>query len=133
MLAAVAVLSLVLIQDDKGGLIETYIERYQALQASKAQVQIQGHCLSACTLILGLVDRDRVCVVPGATLGFHSAKVRALQTYSASGTERLWSIYPPDVRAKINARGWDGLSPHPEFLTFEGAEFYPPCTEGTQK
>ncbi len=34
---------------------------------------IGGACLSACTLVLGIVPRSKICVTRRATLGFHAA------------------------------------------------------------
>ena len=34
---------------------------------------IDGACLSACTLVLGIVPRERICVTQRAMLGFHAA------------------------------------------------------------
>jgi hypothetical protein len=36
-------------------------------------VIIDGKCLSACSMIIGTVPRDRICVTPNAVLGFHAA------------------------------------------------------------
>src|SRR5690606_9319691 len=61
------------IADDRGGRIGTYLDRYQALSRSDETVAIDGLCASACTLVLGTVSHDRICVTPRARLGFHAA------------------------------------------------------------
>ena len=42
------------IQDDVGGRIGQYVETFAALRDSGERVMIDGACLSACTMVLGL-------------------------------------------------------------------------------
>jgi hypothetical protein len=43
------------------------------LSATGEQIVIDGTCSSACTLVLGIVPHDRICVTSNAVLGFHAA------------------------------------------------------------
>lgn len=61
------------ILDDSGGRIGSYLNRYEALRKSGQRVVIDGTCASACTLLLGLIPHDRICVTPRAVLAFHAA------------------------------------------------------------
>src|ERR1043165_1996643 len=61
------------ISDDVGGRIGAYVDQYSAVRNSGERVVIDGACLSACTLVLGIVPRNRICVTRRATLGFHAA------------------------------------------------------------
>src|SRR5712692_7152740 len=61
------------ISDDIGGRIGAYVDQYSAIRNSGERVVIDGACLSACTLVLGIVPRNRICVTRRATLGFHAA------------------------------------------------------------
>jgi hypothetical protein len=61
------------ISDDHGGRIGDYLAKYQALRLSGERVAIDGICASACTMILGALPRNRICVTPQATLQFHAA------------------------------------------------------------
>ena len=61
------------IADDRGGRIGTYITKFQRLRSSGQSVIIDGLCASACTMILAALPRDKICVTPQATLGFHAA------------------------------------------------------------
>ena len=36
-------------------------------------VIIDGLCASACTIVLGAIPHDKICVTSHATLGFHAA------------------------------------------------------------
>ena len=121
------------IADDAGGRIGNYVQAYSAVRNSGEQVVIDGSCLSACTLVLGIVPRSRICVTPRATLGFHAAWMpgpNGRPVHSAVGTQALWELYPANVKRWINSRG--GLSS--KMMVLRGRELaamYPPCT-GTQ-
>src|SRR5215813_13373180 len=58
---------------DYGGQIGPYLEHLAALRHSGERVIIDGPCLSACTMVLGVIPRDRICVTRRARLGFHAA------------------------------------------------------------
>ena len=111
----------VVINGDRGGLIRQYEQRYAMVRASGRPVVIDGRCYSACTLVLGLVPPDRVCVTPRARLGFHAAWFPGPgggQVLSRDHTLRLYDLYPGWVRSWIVRRG--GLSSR--MLILEGAE-----------
>jgi hypothetical protein len=109
------------ISDDVGGRIGTYVETFSQLRQTGEKVVIDGMCLSACTLVLGIVPREHICVTRRAMLGFHAAWMPGPEgkpVRSEVGTQALWEVYPPNVRRWINARG--GLSTKMIFL--RGAE-----------
>jgi hypothetical protein len=117
------------ISDDVGGRIGAYVDQFTQVRASGERVVIDGACLSACTLVLGIVPRDRICVTRRATLGFHAAWMpgpHGRRVTSSAGTQALWEIYPQHVRRWITSRG--GLSPKMKFLRGrELAAMYPMC------
>lgn len=117
------------ITDDPGGRIGTYVEAYNAVRSRGERVVIDGVCLSACTLVLGIVPRDRICVTRRATLGFHAAWMPGPEgrpIHSTAGTQALWELYPQHVKRWINARG--GLSGKMKFLRGrELTSMYPEC------
>ena len=90
---------------------------------------IDGLCASACTIVLGTVSPDRICVTPRAQLGFHAAwdfGAHGQAVTNREATRILLSMYPPNVRRWINQRG--GLKARMVFLS--GAELgrmYRPC------
>jgi hypothetical protein len=107
----------VVLNDDIGGKMEEYTARFQQVRDSGETVIIDGTCLSACTMVLGLVPRDRVCVTPNAVLGFHAAWMydkSGNRVASASGTRDLMKAYPASVRAWIARNG--GLTPNMKYL-----------------
>ena len=65
--------AVVRISNDAGGQIGPYLDRLASLRSSGQTVVIDGPCLSACTLLLGIIPRERICVTPRAKLGFHAA------------------------------------------------------------
>jgi hypothetical protein len=65
--------ALVRIANDRGGQIGPYVERYEQLRASGQTVIIDGLCASACTIVLGAIPNDKICVTPNANLAFHAA------------------------------------------------------------
>ena len=119
------------ISDDIGGRIGAYVDQYSQVRNSGERVVIDGACLSACTLVLGIVPRNRICVTRRATLGFHAAWMpgpNGKPVPSAVGTQALWDMYPSHVRQWINARG--GLSAKMMFLRGkELMSMYPECRD----
>lgn len=115
-----------------GGSIFEFIQHFIKLRESGAFIVIDGACISACTMILGLIDDDHVCVTGRAFLAFHSA--RSGSEFHREGTRLVWHIYPPKVREWLRRHGWDAEGPHgqhPELLYLEGDElrqFYRACT-----
>jgi hypothetical protein len=105
------------IADDRGGQIGRYLEVFTAVRSSGERVVIDGNCLSACTLVLGLVPHERICVTHRARFGFHAAwrpDLDGRPVTSSLGTQALWSIYPPSVRRWISTHG--GLSGNMIFM-----------------
>ena len=117
------------IRDDMGGLMTDYASKFANMRHSGEKVVIDGPCYSACTMLLGMLSRDQVCVTPNAVLGFHAAwnfDDSGHKVTSASATQALIDIYPPRIRSWLAKRG--GLSPHMKYLRgHELASIYPAC------
>ena len=99
------------ISEDRGGQIGQYLQAFTSLRSSGENVVIDGNCLSACTLVLGLVPHNRVCATQRARFGFHAAWMpdrEGRPITSPLGTQALWNIYPASVRRWISRHG--GLS-----------------------
>jgi hypothetical protein len=106
------------IGQDRGGRMGAYVDKYQGLRSSGEMVIIDGDCLSACTIVLGSVPHDRICVTSRAKLGFHAAWNPASNGRRKTDTEAthtLYSMYPSEVQRWIDQRG--GLSPRMIFLS----------------
>jgi hypothetical protein len=121
--------AVVRIGEDRGGRIGTYVDKYQGLRSSGETVIIDGLCASACTIVLGAVPRDKICVTSHANLGFHAAwdfGANGRAVTNPEATQMLYSMYPSPVRRWIAARG--GLTPHMIFLRGkELMSMYKPC------
>jgi len=123
------------INGDRGGRIGDYVEKYKGLRFSDENVVIDGPCLSACTIVLGAVAQNKICITPRAILGFHAAWN---QGYARTGgqpimvtdpeaTKLLYAIYPAPIKRWISARG--GLTPRMIFLRGKELQaFYKLCT-----
>jgi hypothetical protein len=104
------------ITNDEGGSVNQYFARYQTIRDSGERVVIDGLCVSACTLVLGIVPPDRVCVTDGAMLGFHAAwRPNAFggRSTATDQTQRMLESYPASVRRWLSRQG--GLSSHMVF------------------
>ena len=58
---------------DHGGYVEEYKAKYERIAKSGERVIIDGICNSACTMVFGIVPKNKICVTPRASLGFHQA------------------------------------------------------------
>lgn len=124
----------VVLSDDNGGKMEAYTARFQQVRNSGETVVIDGTCLSACTMVLGLVPRDRLCATSNAVLGFHAAWMydnSGNRVASASGTRDLMKAYPASIRAWIARNG--GLKPDMMYLRGRAlAAIVKPCGDGSR-
>src|SRR5712672_1496153 len=53
---------------DHGGYVDEYKTKYQRIRDRHERVIIDGICNSACTLVLGIVPMNKICVTPRASL-----------------------------------------------------------------
>jgi hypothetical protein len=95
---------------DHGGLVDDYKAKYALLRDRGERIIIDGICNSACTLVLGIVPLNHICVTPRASLGFHLAYYDKAFTFgmkvtSYAGTADLMSYYPETVKEWINRQG----------------------------
>ena len=96
------------IVDDRGGQFGKYMETFAKVRSSGERVIIDGDCMSACTMVLGLVPSKQLCVTPRARFGFHAASMPnddGRLVTSGLATEALWGIYPASVRRWIIQHG----------------------------
>jgi len=121
--------AVVRIADDRGGQIGSYVDKYQSLRSSGQQVIIDGLCASACTIVLGSVPNDKICVTSQAALGFHAAfdfGAHGHTIINHGATKMLYAMYPSRVQRWIDQRG--GLTSHMIYLRGkELMSMYHPC------
>ena len=113
-----------------GGAVDAYLEVFARVRQSGERVVIDGPCLSACTLVLSTIPRNRICVTRRAVLGFHAPRLFDPRTgYTARAPEATRAVtasYPAGVRSWIKRRG--GLTQKIIYLRGkELAALYPRC------
>lgn len=86
------------VNDNHGGSVAAYNARWAGLAARGVSVRIVGPCQSACTVLLGHIPRERICVTPAASFGFHLAHL-------PQATATLRAAYASDITGWINAHG----------------------------
>jgi hypothetical protein len=101
------------VSDSHGGVVRDYNARWAELGSRGVNVRIVGPCQSACTVLLAHIPRERICVTPNASFGFHLAK-------TATGTSLLLAAYSSDIMAWIDAHG--GLTP--AFIWMRAPDIY---------
>ena len=117
------------IEASPGGEASSFIEFFEQLRQSRERVVIDGPCFSACTLVLIIMPRNRICVTQRAVFGFHAAK--AIDQYgreypAPEVTRVVAAAYPAPIRNWIKLHG--GLTRAPIFLGGrELAGMYPRC------
>jgi hypothetical protein len=109
---------------DNGGYLEEYKAKYARIRDSGERIIIDGICNGACTVLLGIVPLNRVCVTPRARLGFKEAHYERQETAGfwqwtawlsmTTATDELMSIYPQSVKDWISRQG--GLSAELKYL-----------------
>ena len=118
------------IVSDPGGEVSSFIRKYEQIRDSGEHVVIDGPCLSACTLLTGIVPPSNICVTRRAVLGFHAASYyddasRSLVP-TREGSALVMRLYPAAIRGWIVRHG--GLTPH--MIQLRGrdlAALYQPC------
>ena len=118
------------IMSSPGGQAGPYLNFFSQLRKSGQRVVIDGPCLSACTLVLSTIPRNRICVTRRAVLGFHAPvvvdKKSGRSFRSRDATRAVDASYPPAVRTWIRRQG--GLKQ--KFIYLRGRELaalYPRC------
>ncbi|MCC7320316.1 MAG: hypothetical protein IT542_04980 [Rubellimicrobium sp.] len=106
------------IRDDPGGSLAERLALIERYRAAGTALRIEGSCISACTLYLGLPG---TCVTRGARLGFHGPRTGLPGIpLPRAEFERLTRVmaahYPPAIRdwfmteARLTTTGYHVLS-----------------------
>lgn len=117
------------IRSSPGGEVEAHLKYFLSIKNSGERVIIDGPCLSACTLVLSTLPRNRICVTSRAVLGFHAPFIvdKTGRTYrDRRVTQAMAAAYPAKVRSWLKRRG--GLTSQLKYLKGkELAAMYPRC------
>jgi hypothetical protein len=117
------------IEASLGGEASSFVEFFEQIRQSSERVVIDGPCFSACTLVLIIIPKSRLCVTRRAVFGFHAA--RAIDQYgreypAPEATRVVAAAYPAPIRNWIKRHG--GLTRTPIFLSGRELEgMYPRC------
>jgi hypothetical protein len=126
---AAPALAEVRIEESAGGEAISFLEYFESLRRSGEKVVIDGPCLSACTLVLDVLPRSRICVTRRAVLGFHAARLEneyGDKFPAPEATRVVAAAYPMPIRNWIRRHG--GLTSRPIFLYGPAlARIYPAC------
>jgi hypothetical protein len=127
------------ISDDPCGIIVQFVRKYSDMRDAGTSVVISGQCVSACTLLLGILRPEKMCVMPEAILGFHSASTitrepgkKDVIEHAPEASDLVFQMYPARVRNYLATQGWVGANSHPDVIWVRGAQlrkFIRPCTE----
>lgn len=87
---------------DPGGNVAAHIYTYKQVNAEYDRVVIDGRCKSACTVVLGTVPLDKICIAPGGYFMFHAAHYRDRRLHFAD-TQLMMQSYAPEVREWVTS------------------------------
>ena len=104
LLALPASAATIRLTNERGGGLSQHILRYQRLAASGNQVVLERICQSSCTIILGIIPRERLCATPGTVFRFHAAHYNSrdgTRTQNDSFTAAMAQYWPANVKAWV--------------------------------
>lgn len=117
-------------EDHEGGDVEEFAAKYDQIRVSGRKVEIDGLCVSACTIVASL-PKDQVCVTPHAALGVHLAS-DADDRVNIQYTD--WAVkkyYPKALQDWIETHG--GLQEEPKFVRGNDLlAIFNVCKKGTE-
>ncbi len=96
---------IVISEQDPGGDVEDHIKFFHYVKDAGIKIRVAGECVSACTLMLGILPRDKICIdEEKGSFGFHLA--RTSSEGDVELTNRLDRMfYPTVVNTWLKAHG----------------------------
>ena len=93
-----------------GGRIVDHRLLFEGYFRAGTKVELRGPCYSACTLLLGYMEKANLCIAPGAFMAFHAVRGEKYKNYMVAETRAMYESYPPEVRRWIDHNGgWQNL------------------------
>jgi hypothetical protein len=114
-----------------GGSVFEFIDQFTKIEETNGRVVIDGECISACTMVLGLVSNDRICTTDRGSFGFHTAHFSnddGTTRFAEEGTKVMWHLLPKNVRAWLRDQGMDPSQPHPDLIWTDADRFVKRCS-----
>ena len=100
----------VVVKFGNGGRIDEHRATFEGYSRNKARVELRGPCYSACTLMLGYVERENLCIAPGAFMALHAVRGEHFHQFMVAETRKMYETYPPEIRRWIDhSGGWHNL------------------------
>lgn len=134
-LLATPALSAKKIMFNPGGSLMEFIEHFNEDREAESKYVIDGLCISACTMITGLIEDENVCTTKRGVLAFHSVSFLGPfgSEHSREGTRILGQILPEKVRSMLKVRGFDveAGDEHPDLIYIKASELYKVCGQTT--
>lgn len=87
----------VTIDFEPGGHLQEHLQRWQALALSGADVEILNSCLSACTLIVAYVPKERLCFGRFSSLQFHLPINSETRAADLGASSWILKQYPAEI------------------------------------
>jgi hypothetical protein len=100
-------------EDHEGGDVDVFAAKYEQIRESGRKVEIDGPCVSACTIVASL-PKGQVCVTPRAALGVHLASDGDDQVDVQYTDWAVKKYYPKALQDWIKTHG--GLQEVPKFV-----------------
>ena len=121
----------VVIKYGQGGRVDEHISQFAIYRNTGANVEVRGPCYSACTMLTTYIEREKLCIAPGAFMAFHAVRGMERRQYMAADTQLYYSNLPQHIRDWIDGNGgWQAL-PLDGFWTMYDRELwamgYPRC------
>jgi len=85
---------------DPGGNIAEHYSKYSQVNAQYDRVVIDGMCKSACTMVLGIVPLNKICITPSGYFMFHAGHNRD-RSFNPTYTQQMMASYAPEVRGWV--------------------------------
>lgn len=104
-----AIYSPVVINNDGGGLVDSYEEAVRRYTIEGREVRIKGSCRSACILSLSVPN---VCVYPSAVVKAHNAYEQNTGIRRPDVTARMLSSLPTRIQSKLRGQISDLYNSH---------------------
>jgi hypothetical protein len=87
--------------------------------------EVLGRCSSACTLVLGAIDKWNICVGPEASFRFHQARdEEPRNTIRVETTQWMINQMPADIQAWIEKKGGVKNIPADDFWVLGPSEMW---------
>jgi hypothetical protein len=99
------------VSENNGGYLHEYVAYWRTVALGPDLVQVIGPCVSACTMLMAYVPKERICFNARSYLAFHQARSKTVDDLVGSGVINMpttqWMIdeYPADIRDWLVANG----------------------------